>query len=992
MVNWQLYFDSIGTKYQHWWQVYTITDVEGKISPSHRSPLLLDLRVETVAERKQEREEKTEKFDILTGLRKYSLDVGAHDSLDVGAHVLLQGKPGSGKSTALVRLLLEEGSKKDENRIPVLLELRAYKTSMVDMIRDFCISHDRIIEKGEIEDLLNKRRFFLLIDGINELPSDEAANEVIHFRKTYPRVPMVFTTRELGLRGNLGIEKQLTVQPLRETQMKDFVRGYLGNDELIKQLRNERLRKLGETPLLLWMLCSIYSKCGRVPENLGETFRAFTRVYDEKLKADVSTRADSKDLWADFLQYLAFQMTLRKDEPVIGVREAEGIIGDFLRENREDDRLSRRHKWLDDLICFHLLQKRNDDNIEFHHQLIQEYYAAEYLLQQLEKLSDRDLQWRYLNYLKWTEPIALMLGLLKDKELALKVVRLALAVDFGLGARLAGEVDPLWQEETVQWVAELPVSPLYRLYLLGKTGSEKAHNILCKNLESSLDEKIAIVRALGNISSEKSRGTLIDLLKDQETRVCLESAAILEQISHSQDIPSLINIFKIANEAIKFKIIDIFEILNDPKLISALLDLIDGEKDGFLIQRIGYVIKNITNIDTLYKLKDYCDEQGLNFPSHYKPYLDKENHLYNIIPSFGKIRSYGPLVRAIPKLSKYESIEDIFVAINSSDEEIRQAAIQQSENFPLRDDILDLLLQALNDKDESVYLTTVNIFKKIATLETLSVLYQRIPKITSIYQLYDLIAIIASVQSKTKQYSLEPMENASEEQVFISYAWGEDSNEIADKLQTAFQNAGLTIIRDKTHLGYKGDIKKFMERIGQGNCVLIVISDKYLKSPNCMFELIEIAKNKDFYDRIFPVVLPDAKIYNPKDRAKYTQYWETQSKELEETMKQGGLAKLQGITDDLNLYTEIRNQIAPLIDTLKNMNVLNLDFHRQEDFETIIQEVQKQLERTYSEKNSPLENSNPVAPLQVIQNFYGPVYGVAGNVQGNQINQREEKE
>jgi hypothetical protein len=159
-----------------------------------------------------------------------------------------------------------------------------------------------------------------------------------------------------------------------------------------------------------------------------------------------------------------------------------------------------------------------------------------------------------------------------------------------------------------------------------------------------------------------------------------------------------------------------------------------------------------------------------------------------------------------------------------------------------------------------------------------------------------------------------------------------------------------------------------------------------------MFELIEIAKNKDFYDRIFPVVLPDAKIYNPKDRAKYTQYWETQSKELEETMKQGGLANLQGITDDLNLYTEIRNQIAPLIDTLKNMNVLNLDFHRQEDFETIIQEVQKQLERTYSEKNSPLENSNPVAPLQVIQNFYGPVYGVAGNVQGNQINQREEKE
>ncbi|TRU21254.1 MAG: TIR domain-containing protein [Microcystis aeruginosa Ma_QC_B_20070730_S2] len=990
MVNWQLYFDSIQESYQKWWQVDTIIRVKNDWF-SNSSPLE-DLQVETVPDETflGKKDKQPQRLEILAGLRKYSLDSDDSDN-----HVLLQGKPGSGKSTALVRLLFEEAGKRDETRIPVFIKLRSHKTSTIALIHNFLKSHKIYLNDPEIDRLLFENQLFVMLDGVNELPSEEATKEVKVFRDAHPKVPMVFTTRDLGIWGNLGIETRLTMQPLTEGRMRSFVRGYLEDkgEKLLNQLNNERLKKLGETPLFLLMLCFVYDENEKIPDNLGETFRRFTRQHYKQSKADVTTLADSKLLWSESLEYLAFEMTKRKDKPAIGIREAKSIIREFLQENNENNySTTRQCLWLSDLENHHLIQKLDEDSIEFHHQLIQEYYAAEYLLQQLQKLNDRDLQWRYLNYLKWTEPIALMLGLLKDKELALKVVRLALAVDFGLGARLAGEVDPLWQEETVQWVAELPVSPLYRLYLLGKTGSEKAHNILCKNLESSLDEKIAIVRALGNISSEKSRGTLIDLLKDQETRVCLESAAILEQISHSQDIPSLINIFKIANEAIKFKIIDIFEILNDPKLISALLDLIDGEKDGFLIQRIGYVIKNITNIDTLYKLKDYCDEQGLNFPSHYKPYLDKENHLYNIIPSFGKIRSYGPLVRAIPKLSKYESIEDIFVAINSSDEEIRQAAIQQSENFPLRDDILDLLLQALNDKDESVYLTTVNIFKKIATLETLSVLYQRIPKITSIYQLYDLIAIIASVQSKTKQYSLEPMENASEEQVFISYAWGEDSNEIADKLQTAFQNAGLTIIRDKTHLGYKGDIKKFMERIGQGNCVLIVISDKYLKSPNCMFELIEIAKNKDFYDRIFPVVLPDAKIYNPKDRAKYTQYWETQSKELEETMKQGGLANLQGITDDLNLYTEIRNQIAPLIDTLKNMNVLNLDFHRQEDFETIIQEVQKQLERTYSEKNSPLENSNPVAPLQVIQNFYGPVYGVAGNVQGNQINQREEKE
>jgi len=73
-----------------------------------------------------------------------------------------------------------------------------------------------------------------------------------------------------------------------------------------------------------------------------------------------------------------------------------------------------------------------------------------------------------------------------------------------------------------------------------------------------------------------------------------------------------------------------------------------------------------------------------------------------------------------------------------------------------------------------------------------------------------------------------------------------------------------------------------------------------------MFELIEIAKNGDFYACIFPIVLPDAKIYNPKDRLKCTQYWETQSNELEETMKQGGLTNRRGIIDDLNLDTVIQ--------------------------------------------------------------------------------------
>src|SRR5262245_11368494 len=124
-----------------------------------------------------------------------------------------------------------------------------------------------------------------------------------------------------------------------------------------------------------------------------------------------------------------------------------------------------------------------------------------------------------------------------------------------------------------------------------------------------------------------------------------------------------------------------------------------------------------------------------------------------------------------------------------------------------------------------------------------------------------------------------------EQAVFISYAWGGEREEIVNQIDQTLQNRGVKIIRDKRELGYKGSIKEFMERIGRGNCVIVVVSDKYLRSPNCMFELVEIAENKQFHNRIFPIVLSDANIYDPVRRIEYVKYWEDKISELNNAMK-----------------------------------------------------------------------------------------------------------
>jgi hypothetical protein len=231
---------------------------------------------------------------------------------------------------------------------------------------------------------------------------------------------------------------------------------------------------------------------------------------------------------------------------------------------------------------------------------------------------------------------------------------------------------------------------------------------------------------------------------------------------------------------------------------------------------------------------------------------------------------------------------------------------------------------------------------------------------------------------------MENYENA----VFISYAWGGEREEVVDRIDQALQKRGLKITRDKRDLGYKGSIRQFMEQIGQGNCVIVVVSDKYLRSPNCMFELVEVADNKQFHDRIFPIVLADADIYDPVKRIGYVKYWEEKRAQLAEAMKTLDPANLQGIRDDMDLYDRIRDKISGLASTLKDMNTLTPEMHKESDFSHLYDAIEKRM------KESPVtgttetaeSNANPKPSGNVTANNGSTAIGniqVGGNLTGN---------
>jgi len=243
-----------------------------------------------------------------------------------------------------------------------------------------------------------------------------------------------------------------------------------------------------------------------------------------------------------------------------------------------------------------------------------------------------------------------------------------------------------------------------------------------------------------------------------------------------------------------------------------------------------------------------------------------------------------------------------------------------------------------------------------------------------------------------------------EQSVFISYAWGGEREEVVNQIDQALQKRGIKVVRDKRNLGYKGSINEFMERIGRGNCVIVVISDKYLRSPNCMFELVEIAEGKQFHDRIFPVVLNDANIYDPIKRIDYVKHWESKRAELAQAMREVDPANLQGIRDDMDLYDRIRDEISGLTSTLKDMNTLTPDMHRDADFLQLYDAITKRLQLASSEyttadseifsnkklaaekeERKTMTNDTGPKPISQTNNFGGDQNNMSGSISSGGI-------
>lgn len=182
--------------------------------------------------------------------------------------------------------------------------------------------------------------------------------------------------------------------------------------------------------------------------------------------------------------------------------------------------------------------------------------------------------------------------------------------------------------------------------------------------------------------------------------------------------------------------------------------------------------------------------------------------------------------------------------------------------------------------------------------------------------------------------------NAVQSKIFFSYAWEQDEALIM-QLYNSLKNDGFNVIKDKENMGYKGVISKFMSEIGAADFVIVAISDKYLKSKFCMYELYEIFRNSgmnrdSFGKKLFPIRIDETlDLGNPDVVNGYIKYWKEQEQEWTKRVKDESDSITEEQARQFQFIKRLVIDIRNILSCLSDINSSNLNTLKSNDFADI---------------------------------------------------------
>lgn len=217
-------------------------------------------------------------------------------------------------------------------------------------------------------------------------------------------------------------------------------------------------------------------------------------------------------------------------------------------------------------------------------------------------------------------------------------------------------------------------------------------------------------------------------------------------------------------------------------------------------------------------------------------------------------------------------------------------------------------------------------------------------------------------------------------EIYFSYAWGDDKEsgesreKIVDELYDALVQGGFNIIRDKHNLGFTGCISEFMNRIAKGQLIIIGLSEKYLKSQYCMYELMEVFRNSkmnraDLLKRIIPIRTSDDLRFSAEtDRLPYIQYWRGKVDDIETYVANNPKESGDITINWKKQFQQIQLEIDNLLHLFSDINTLNKKLLREDNFAEVKTVITNRIRA--EEINQGIDQKLELSPTEKIEQSF----------------------
>lgn len=194
----------------------------------------------------------------------------------------------------------------------------------------------------------------------------------------------------------------------------------------------------------------------------------------------------------------------------------------------------------------------------------------------------------------------------------------------------------------------------------------------------------------------------------------------------------------------------------------------------------------------------------------------------------------------------------------------------------------------------------------------------------------------------------------SQTEIFFSYARGADEEtgesreKIVNELYTELLNDAYNVQRDKISIKYGDLISVFMERIGKGKLVVVFISNKYLKSKYCMYELYELYRNcrfdkEAFVKRVLPVRVENVELAEVDTRRMIVKHWNDEFEKIEkfhdDYPQDIGEAELK----ERAKIRSIKHHASEMMMLIADINAETLPLLRKDDFSIVKNAIEKRV-------------------------------------------------